>query len=136
MNVSEQIILLMNYLMQQQEAISKMQYHFRRYEYYKWIIADGKYKMIVETRENENEVIKRISEQFWVHIDEIKSPRRYKPLSEARSEIVKELKDNFWLTYERISKILWMKDHSSCIYLYNKKYDNYKNNENISWTGN
>ncbi len=118
--------------MHQKEILIKMQYHSKQYNYYKGLIMNWFYTTTIDTRENEIEVIERVAKKYWIHIDEIRGSCRYKPLSQARSDIVKILKDDFHLTYKRIASVIWFKEHSACIYLYNKKYDNCKNSKEVS----
>lgn len=109
-----------------------MEYHRKKYEYYKNILLSWKYKTTIDTREIEENVLRNIALKYEVHIDELKWPRRYKPLPQARSEAVKVFKDEFWLTFQRIATIIWQKNHTGILYLYGKNYDIRKNIKEVS----
>lgn len=118
--------------MKQQEVMSKMLYHRKRYEYYKWLLLDWSYSTKTDIRYNEEEVLQRIANKYQIHIDEIKSQFRYRPLPQARSEAIKIFKDEFWLTFSRIADIIGQKNHTGIMYLYKRKYDNNKNSKEVS----
>jgi len=133
MNVSEQIILLMNYLMSSIEITTVHRWKiYTSFLTEKWFTEEKEYVKFEKNKPTKYEQasIDYIVKHYAIKELDLLWDSRERDLQLARKHLCFLLKQK-WRTLQRIWALL-NKSHSAIIYLL-KQYDNYKNSEKVSW---